>query len=1539
MSPVKYESHASASPSKLTVSNRKQRNQTANRVHDIEFAAEISTSLISQVRGLQALLAEREEDLRVTKQDLAQLEDTSESLRERVKELDESEHRYKEENWNLETRIRDLEAAQRDAADNDKKVAQQLAVLSAEKLKTQRELDELKASHSRLVDDHTAAVKLHDTELGAAKRNMAMADSENATLQRKIDELAGQNQELARAVALQHRARAVENDALPATSEDEFDTDADNITPEHSPPASPVKGTPRHSVLESETLKTSLLHSQRTMQTLRTNLHREKTEKLELRRMLQDARDELERARSDPNGLGSGPSKKSRKDARDVHNKLRSSQLGGARSSRTDLFMVASADPDWEELHGEASPSTARPRAAPADSSDNFETADETHLSDTSFATANDGAETPEDFHTGAEQLSSGEDTMTETERDPARRRLTSSRGALSTAAVPVASDEFDADAANQSTASTSDDDGFDLPRTPTLSASNGVARMRLRVSRSSLASRRLRQMSSVEEVGSSPAGLRSSPFSAAGSPAVMGIASSSTNSTPRAMGQQQSLFAELGELGDDSDEDAASDGTASRFHSPGLAVPLNFGEAASNSGNSMPHSPLTQAAHSPKIVMVDRATLTEAVTILPLSDEEDQPLESRPSSFMSDDAVAMGEKLKQFPSPPTSPPQRGPLTPILLSPLQKVPYTRSVEVGPDPVDPVLSFIVSDVVSVNVEPVAEVVSPLPSPVILGMSSVSAEDVTPYIPPTPPAVELPVFSTSTMRAVDITPIELPPPVVPVTAVLPKEEPPTFSLSSIQQQAVVPIAEPIAEQVVERALPIAVEPLSMSVYHTQHVVPVLEPEVPVAPLPALSVSNIHGQELEPVATPDAPLPQMVLSNVFSQDILPVVVEEAAVGPHPALLSMSAATQTDEWKPEASSVSAGKIAAGAALLGAATAAAIGADSVPRSPKRNGFIMPKDFDPIVIPGEGSLSRDQPTTPNKIASNPLLGWSSLKGPPTPIIAEDDTRQSPNNSLLSDTPESQRPFKEISVNANAPRLAQYNVRQRLADDDQNFMPSSPTSPQSVIRDEDYDATPRATGKASKAEAGISSMTGTRRPGSSSSSLRQSNDPTVPPLPPNHREVIEAARSGSAGSLVGEEAPASIAVNLGSVSSNWRARTPTGPAREPMFAIHGAMPMARAINRNSGGDARPVSRRTNGSNAGVYAVAGIPGTISRQTSMSSFASEVDARFHINDGADVFETGHSNIDPRMIQAITQTMIGEYLWKYTRKAGRSGLSENRHRRYFWIHPYTRMLYWSDKGPTPGSRAEQRAKSVIIEGVRVVTDDNPMPPGLHRKSLIVISPGRTIKFTCTTGHRHEIWFNALSYLLLRNDEGADCGMAANGEHITREDVEEFNPSFGHRPSGAPQARRRPPVSLSSYNSRTTRNESPAFNASMNIPTLTPTPKRNTFGSASPGMTPSASVAGLTSRSRLSRIGGYWRSSQSLSAQFNSLRSRSSTRGHRHTDSGAQDSSIYEASEVNDSAEDLRALYEAQDRASDRLENVRACCDGRFPLYAQAIM
>ncbi|EDO14686.1 hypothetical protein Kpol_344p6 [Vanderwaltozyma polyspora DSM 70294] len=125
-----------------------------------------------------------------------------------------------------------------------------------------------------------------------------------------------------------------------------------------------------------------------------------------------------------------------------------------------------------------------------------------------------------------------------------------------------------------------------------------------------------------------------------------------------------------------------------------------------------------------------------------------------------------------------------------------------------------------------------------------------------------------------------------------------------------------------------------------------------------------------------------------------------------------------------------------------------------------------------------------------------------------------------------------------------------------------------------------------------------------------------------------------------------------------------------------------------------------------------------------------------------------------EPSMIPALTQTVIGEYLFKYYRRLGKFG-GESRHERYFWIHPYTLTLYWSSSNPVLDNPSANKTKGVAILGVESVADNNPYPVGLYHKSIVVKTESRNVKFTCSTRQRHNIWFNSLRYLLQRNMEG----------------------------------------------------------------------------------------------------------------------------------------------------------------------------------------
>ncbi|KAM3513131.1 hypothetical protein MY11210_003243 [Beauveria gryllotalpidicola] len=1417
ISPSKFDGHATGSPTKLTVPKRRARNQQSNRLHDIEFAAEISQSLIAQVRNLQSLLSEREEEAKALQSDKARLELDTENLNQRLKTLDESEHRYKDENWNLETRMQEMNSLQKEAADKEKKLTQALSLANREKAVAQKEVDEIKASLAKLSEEHAAAVKLHDIELGSAKRNLSLGEDERSTLQKKIDDLHSQNQELASAISA-HRGRMTDREPGSGLSDDDFDTAAEHATPDHSPPPSPIKGTPRHAVLETETLKSSLGHAQRTIQSQRNQLHREKTEKLELRRIIQDLREDLEKVRGEAGG-NMGANRRSRKvDSKEY--KRPAKLLGSMRSGKHEIFLD---DPEWEENDGSSpsgSPTATRRTILPSiEPSDHFETANE--ASESAFETANERATETDDFQTGHEVMSDSDGAETETEsRGFGRMKQTPN--------LPAALARNGTRESFHSTASTSADEALDtLPdvRTPTGTVSS--TRSRFSISRLPW-SRRSRQNSEEPTV-------QSSPISHAGSVG-----------TPRAPGQ--SLFAELQDF--DGSEDDSINGTP-RTRTMRSLTPGSIRRTLS------PAPPMPTRA-----VMVDSSTMTEPVSTRPQALETIRPTSSgsvintnrdlpewrssydptvtdvsrRTSNFSNSD---IDEKIAQFPVPPNA------VAPKDLA----FSFIQSQNIEPrEPIVAPPTLRMSTILSEGLEPIASPPKHVP---VMSLGQIQSQAVEPVASP---QKQVPAMSLGQIQSQAVEPIASPQKPVPV-----------MSLGRIQSQAVEPIELPTPttpKAVAPVAIPAPVPQLSLSSINTQKI----EPKSPQRP--ALGFSAIATERVSPVFEPLPALPAFGFSSVMTEHTVPV--SPAKVRPPTLALS---SISSEAIMPRAIPMS----------VPALTFSAIQYVNIepqsPRNGRRDGFIFPRD--------PNTPEKLVPETPNNKIFGALFGRGKGKDA-SPVIAEDETRQSPSDLPDAETPESQRPFKEISTNGSArpPRKsalpstsdqgAQTALTGGAIDRLQRSHKKSPSvasvgSPGTLGTVRIYRSQESLASHTNRGMDLDDSMYDTgsviARPDSAASGRRSVYE-SAPPLPANHRQAIQAA---------GAQTQSNMGPPLWPASAMKRPSTPS---------------QLRRSGSGQNGTPTPRAARTGGFVEFQHKLS----VVARQPSVSSFASDIDARFDLH-ATDIDPTGFGpHTDPRMIQAITQTMIGEYLWKYTRKTGRGELSANRHRRYFWVHPYTRTLYWGEKDPSSAGRSELKAKSVPIEAVRVVTDDNPMPPGLHRKSLVIIAPGRTIKFTCPTGHRHETWFNALSYLLVRTEPQAAYDAEDVAGSITREDVDEFNPPFGRRPA---QGHRPEQQSVSSYNSRAVKNESPAEMYSLVVPTLTPTPHRN-------------DLANKASRSTLSKMSGYWK--------LSTLRSRA----------GGSNTDLYTTNQVHDSAEDLRELIERQDRDADRLENVRACCDGK---------
>ncbi|KAL2872266.1 putative nuclear migration protein [Aspergillus lucknowensis] len=141
--------------------------------------------------------------------------------------------------------------------------------------------------------------------------------------------------------------------------------------------------------------------------------------------------------------------------------------------------------------------------------------------------------------------------------------------------------------------------------------------------------------------------------------------------------------------------------------------------------------------------------------------------------------------------------------------------------------------------------------------------------------------------------------------------------------------------------------------------------------------------------------------------------------------------------------------------------------------------------------------------------------------------------------------------------------------------------------------------------------------------------------------------------------------------------------------------------------------------------------------------------------------------------VVDAIAQTMVGEWMWKYVRRRRSFGGDKDtwegrnaeevsasitssgvRHKRWVWLAPYERAVMWSSKQPTSGpALLGKSGRKLVIQSVLDVKDDNPLPKGFNgpayfNRSILILTPQRALKFTATSIERHYVWLTALSFL-----------------------------------------------------------------------------------------------------------------------------------------------------------------------------------------------
>ncbi|KAI1303473.1 hypothetical protein F5Y03DRAFT_186315 [Xylaria venustula] len=145
----------------------------------------------------------------------------------------------------------------------------------------------------------------------------------------------------------------------------------------------------------------------------------------------------------------------------------------------------------------------------------------------------------------------------------------------------------------------------------------------------------------------------------------------------------------------------------------------------------------------------------------------------------------------------------------------------------------------------------------------------------------------------------------------------------------------------------------------------------------------------------------------------------------------------------------------------------------------------------------------------------------------------------------------------------------------------------------------------------------------------------------------------------------------------------------------------------------------------------------------------------------ENTNALSVGSSQHVAGVVDAIAQTMVGEWMFKYVRRrksfgvadgAGREENSNDRHKRWVWLAPYERAILWSSKQPASGSALMGKSgRKLTIQSVLDVKDDNPIPKGenqIFNRSILILTPQRALKFTAVSAERHYLWIMALSFL-----------------------------------------------------------------------------------------------------------------------------------------------------------------------------------------------
>lgn len=222
-----------------------------------------------------------------------------------------------------------------------------LTKANAEQNKLAKQVNELRSEieHLRDREEKLSATidnmkQRHEQDMSSLRRHAAGIQREKSDQSKQIEALTSELA-IAKAQSRIGKHASMEGDAgLRRAEKEQTDSDQAKSTlavksdssPSTSPPSSPKQSPARNQAMEVETLKTSLAHAHRIISNLRSNLHKEKTEKFEFKKLLAESQETIEQLQNDPRmWVDAGPARNAGGSSSNAAARVEDGQFGGRR--------------------------------------------------------------------------------------------------------------------------------------------------------------------------------------------------------------------------------------------------------------------------------------------------------------------------------------------------------------------------------------------------------------------------------------------------------------------------------------------------------------------------------------------------------------------------------------------------------------------------------------------------------------------------------------------------------------------------------------------------------------------------------------------------------------------------------------------------------------------------------------------------------------------------------------------------------------------------------------------------------------------------------------------------------------------------------------------------------------------------------------------------------------------------------------------------------------------------------------------------------